>query len=97
MSATSPDGAWVLRVYTVGMPPATERALRNLRVLCSENLANEPLIEVIDLREHPEVAARERIFAVPTVVRHLPLPARKVIGDLSDRPGAIAGLAFEVG
>lgn len=92
---SGPAPVWHLTVYTVGMPPVTERALRNLRALCRESLEVEPVIQIVDLREHPGLAEAERIFAVPTIVRKAPRPDRRVIGDLSDRARARAGLDLE--
>ncbi len=83
---------WVFRLYTVGITPATETALKNLREICSERLAVEPEIQVVDLAREPELAVTHGIFAVPMVVRQAPPPVRKVIGDLSDRDRAMAGL-----
>ena len=83
---------WSIRLYVAGMTPTAERALRNLREICSEHLGDDVDIDVVDLHEHPEAAADQKIFAVPTAVRHLPEPMRKVIGDLSDREKVLVGL-----
>lgn len=92
MEAASSRPEWLIRVYVVGMTPTAETTLRNLREICRDHLDGRARIEIIDLEENPQLAADHKIFAVPTVVRHLPEPVRKVIGDLSDREKALVGL-----
>ena len=75
-------GAWDLRLYIAGKTPRALRALKNLQRLCDEHLAGLYSIEVIDLEEQPQLAAGDQIVAVPTLVRRLPEPVRKIIGDL---------------
>lgn len=81
-----------LRLYVAGQSPKSLKALANLRRLCEENLPTRYEIEVIDLLEHPLLAAGDEIMAIPTLVRRLPEPMRKVIGDLSDAERVIVGL-----
>ncbi|GEM_PF-2458355 len=90
----APAERWRFRIYTVGVNPAAETALRNLRAICSKHLELEPTIEVVDLEQEPELALSHGIYAVPTVIRHHPLPLMKVIGDLSDRRRTLDGLAI---
>ena len=82
-----------LRVFTAGKTPAALSAVNNLKVLCAELLeAARYEIEVIDIREYPQVAEDERILATPTVVRVQPPPTKRLIGDLSNREQAIVSL-----
>lgn len=87
-----PADAYLLRLYVAGETPKSLAAIRNLRALCATHLAGQYSIEVIDLRANPQLAAADQIVAIPTVVRHLPAPLRKVIGDLSDAERALVGL-----
>jgi len=82
----------LLRLYIIGMTPAAQKAFRNLEKLCEEYFPEKYHIELIDLKEQPELASEKQIFAVPTVVRELPPPIRKVIGDLSDSEKVLIGL-----
>src|SRR3970040_2903280 len=83
---------WNLRLYVAGQPPKSLRAFANLKVLCEEHLKGRYQIEVIDLMENPQLARGDQIVAVPTLVRKLPQPARKIIGDLSNSMQAVVGL-----
>ena len=83
---------WDLRLYVAGQTPKSIRAFANLKLLCEERLKGHYHIQVIDLLKHPQLARGEQIVAVPTVVRELPLPIRKVIGDLSDTLRVLVGL-----
>lgn len=90
----SADGEtmWQLRLYVAGQTPKSARALVNLTKLCEAHLHGHYEIEVIDLAEHPELARSDDILAVPTLVRRLPSPFRKVIGDLSNAESVLIGL-----
>jgi circadian clock protein KaiB len=79
-----PDVMWHLKLYVAGASPKSLKAFENLRVLCEQHLAGRYKIEIIDLVRAPLLARTDDIVAVPTVVRMLPAPVRKVIGDLSD-------------
>ena len=93
MSASGPAGdRWLLRLYVAGMTPTAHRALRNLETIIHDNLGDNGEIEVVDLLERPQLAEDEKIFAVPTAVRHMPEPIRKVIGDFSDAEKTLVGL-----
>ena len=83
---------WELRLYVAGMTPAAERALANIRDIAENHLEEDYNIEVIDLRERPQLAEDEQIFAVPTLVRKLPEPLRKMVGDLSNTEKVLVGL-----
>ena len=82
----------MLRLYIAGQSPRSVRALENLRVVCDEHLAGRYQVEVIDLLENPALARGDEIVAVPTLVRKLPEPIRKIIGDLSDTDRVLVGL-----
>jgi len=83
---------WTLRLYVAGQTPKSLAAFANLKAMCEEHLSGRYQIEVIDLLEKPQLAQGDQILAIPTVVRRLPLPMRKIIGDLSDTERAIVGL-----
>ena len=83
---------WQLRLYVAGKTPKSIIALANLQKLCEEHLAGKYEIEVIDLMENPQLARGDQIVAIPTLVRKLPEPIRKIIGDLSDTKRVLAGL-----
>lgn len=78
-------GTWDMRLYVAGNTVKSRVALQNLRAICEEQLSDKYQIEVIDLLKHPELAARDQILAIPTLVRCQPLPVCKLIGDLSER------------
>ena len=83
---------WKLRLYVAGQTPKSLRAFANLKVLCEEHLKGRYQLEVIDLMENPQLARGDQIIAVPTLVRKLPQPVRKIIGDLSNSMQALVGL-----
>lgn len=82
--AASTEDSWVLRLYIAGRTEKSVMALENLRRICEQHLAGSYRVEVIDLLEVPQRAKDEQVLAVPTVVRRLPLPMKKIVGDLSD-------------
>lgn len=86
------DKEWELRLYVAGANPKSLRAFANLKRICEEQLAGSYHIEVIDLLERPQLAKDDQIIAVPTLVRKLPEPLRKIIGDLSDTSQVLVGL-----
>jgi circadian clock protein KaiB len=86
---------WQLRLYVAGQSPKSLRASSNLTCLCEEHLAGRYEIEIIDLLEHPALARSDDIIAIPTLVRRLPAPLRKIIGDLSDTKRVLVGLHIE--
>jgi circadian clock protein KaiB len=83
---------WVLRLYVAGQTPKSMTAFANLKRICEEHLEGKYSIEVIDLMQHPQLARGDQIIAVPTLVRKLPPPLRKIIGDLSDTEKVLVGL-----
>jgi circadian clock protein KaiB len=83
---------WVLRLYVAGQTPKAVTAFNNLKLICEEQLKGKYHIEVIDLMKNPRLARDNQIFAVPTLVRKLPLPVRNIIGDLSNTERVLVGL-----
>lgn len=83
---------WELRLYVAGMTPTSIRAFENLKRLCDEHLQGVYRIHVIDLLERPKLAHGDQIIAVPTLVRRLPTPVKKIIGDLSNAERVLVGL-----
>ena len=93
--AASPETAeklWDLRLYVAGQTPKSLLAFANLHRICEEHLKGRYRIEVIDLLETPQLAKGHQIVAVPTLVRNLPTPLRKIIGDLSNTERVLVGL-----
>lgn len=88
---------WDLRLYVAGQTPRSVTAFANLKCLCEEYLAGRYSIEVIDLMKHPQLAAGDQILAIPTLVRKLPQPIRKIVGDLRDTERALVGLQLRPG
>jgi circadian clock protein KaiB len=87
-----PDGVYHLRLYVAGQSPKSVRAVENLRRVCEDHLAGRYTIELVDLLENPQLARGDEIIAVPTLVRKLPEPVRRIIGDLSDTEKVLVGL-----
>ncbi len=83
---------WELRLYVAGKTPRSLAAFANLKQICQEHLDNRYRIEVIDLLVNPQLARGDQIFAIPTLVRKLPEPVRKIIGDLSNTERVLVGL-----
>ena len=94
----SPDPAtWELRLYVAGQTPKSLQAFANLKRICEEHLAGRYSIEVIDLLKNPQLARGDQILALPTLVRKLPEPVRKIIGDLSNTERVLVGLDLRPG
>jgi circadian clock protein KaiB len=89
---SSEDEVWELRLYVAGTTPKSIEAFSNLKKICEEHLAGKYHIEVIDLMENPRLARGDQILAIPTLVRQLPTPIKKIIGDLSDTERVLVGL-----
>jgi circadian clock protein KaiB len=90
------DGArWNLRLYVAGQTPRSMTALKNLKEICEEYLKGKYHIEVVDLMENPTLARGDQILAIPTLVRKLPQPIRKIIGDLSNTERVLVGLDIQ--
>ncbi len=90
--AEPPPAEWELRLYVAGQTAKSVAAFANLKKLCEEHLAGKYRIEVIDLLVNPQLAAGDQIVAIPTLVRTLPEPIRRIIGDLSDTEKVLVGL-----
>src|ERR1700752_1576393 len=91
-SAADDGKSQVLRLYVAGQTPRSIAAFANLKKICEEHLAGKYHIEVIDLIKKPQLASGDQILAIPTLVRKLPEPIRKIIGDLSDTERVLVGL-----
>jgi circadian clock protein KaiB len=82
----------ILKLYVVGSSPASKLAIKNLKEIISQESETIFHLEVIDVREHPQLAEDDKILAIPTLIRNLPEPIRKIIGDLSDKEKVLLGL-----
>ena len=91
-SQKSTNDMWVLRLYVAGQTPKAITAFTNLKKICEEQLNGKYTIEVIDLMQNPQLATEFQIVALPTLIRKLPVPVRKIIGDLSDTQRVLIGL-----
>ncbi|MCW3075977.1 MAG: KaiB domain protein [Bacteroidetes bacterium] len=83
---------WQLKLYVAGQTPKSVAALTNIKKYCEENLDGQYTIEVVDLVKNPQLAAGDQILAIPTLVRKVPEPIRKIIGDLSNEEKVLVGL-----
>lgn len=86
------EDIWELRLYIAGRSPKSVTALANIKRVCEEQMKGRYRLEVIDLLKHPKLAAQDQILAIPTLVRRLPPPLRKLIGDLSQSDRIVVGL-----
>ena len=86
------DIKYVLRLYITGMTPRSEEAIRNIKRICEEELKGRYELEVIDVYQQPELAKKEQILAAPTLIRELPLPIRKLVGNMSNKEKVVVGL-----
>jgi len=86
-----------MRLYIAGQTPKSLRALANLKQICEQHLAGKYHIEIIDLLENPQLASIDQILAIPTLIRKLPEPMRKIIGDLSNVERVLVGLDLRPG
>jgi circadian clock protein KaiB len=92
-SSDAPDNeVWYLRLYVAGESPKSVQAFANLKALCEDHLDHPYEIEIVDLLQNPRLARGDEILAIPTLVRRLPAPMRKIIGDLSDTDRVLVGL-----
>ncbi len=85
-------GKYLLKLYITGHTPRSEMAVANLTRICEEQLAGQYQIEIIDILEHPQLAEDEKIIATPTLIKSLPPPIRRIIGDLSNSEKVLLGL-----
>ena len=86
---------FILKLYVTGKTPRSERAISNLRRVCEEELGGKYEMRVIDVLEHPQLAEDEKILATPTLIKELPPPLRRIIGDLSDKAKVLLGLDIQ--
>ena len=86
---------YVLRLYVTGTTPRSIRAIENLRTIVEQELQGQYDLEVIDIYQHPEAASEHQVIAAPTLVKALPEPIRRIIGDLSDKERVLRGLGLE--
>lgn len=96
-TASESNDIWELRLYVAGQTPRSMAAFNNLKKICDEHLAGRYRIEVIDLLQNPRLARDEQIVAIPTLVRKLPDPIRRIVGDLSDTERTLVGLQLRPG
>ncbi len=87
-------GKWNFRLYVAGQTPKSIAAIANLRRMCEAHLAGRYNIEVVDLARHPELARRDDVIVIPTLVRRLPPPLRRIVGDLSNEERVRVALDF---
>lgn len=92
ITETHDTGCYVLRLYVTGSTPHSVRAISNIRKICEEHLDGRYDLEVIDVSQHPSLAAGEQIIAAPTLIKKLPLPLRRFIGDMSQTDRILVGL-----
>ena len=90
-AAPAPE-RYVLRLYVTGMTPRSCQAIRNLQTICDERLAGRYDLDVIDIYQQPVLTRGEQIIAAPTLIKKLPLPMRRLVGDMSDRDRVLVGL-----
>lgn len=96
-SDSRPGKIWELRLYVAGQTPKSLAAFSNLKQICENHLKGQYRIEVVDLVERPLLSRGDQIVAIPTLVRKLPVPVRKIIGDLSDTERVLVGLDLRAG
>ena len=96
-AAAAQDRAkYVLRLYVTGMTPKSTKAIANVQKLCEKHLAGRHELKVIDIYQQPTLAKGEQIIATPTLIKKLPLPLRKLIGDMSDSKRFLVGIDLKV-
>src|SRR4051812_1114753 len=83
---------YLLKLYVTGSSPRTQQAVENLKRICEQELQGRYQLDIVDVLQHPQAAEDDRILATPTLIKQLPLPLRRVIGDLSDRDKVLLGL-----
>ncbi len=95
VAETGENERWELKLYIAGQTSKSEKAIANLRHICEEHLEGRYSIEIVDLLENPEVAKDDQIVAIPTLIRQLPPPLKKIIGDLSKSDRVLVGLEIK--
>jgi circadian clock protein KaiB len=93
-AAAKKNDGWILRLYVAGQTPKSLTAFSNLKRICEEHLRANYEIEIIDLMQQPQLAATDQIVALPTLVRRLPAPIKRVVGDLSNLDRVLVGMDF---
>jgi circadian clock protein KaiB len=91
-SLSGPPTTYILKLYVTGTTPRADQAIANLRRICEQELNGRYQLEIIDVLEHPQRAEDDKILATPTLIKQLPPPLRRVIGDLSDKEKVLLGL-----
>lgn len=91
-SRDAKDQQYILRLYVAGLTTHSQQAIRTVTTICEEQLAGRFDLEVVDIYQHPELAKGEQIIAVPTLIKKLPLPLRKIIGNMADKDKVLVGL-----
>lgn len=86
------DGAYVLQLFVTGATPRSQRAIGHIKAICEEMLHGRYTLEVVDVYQQPEALREQQIVAAPTLVKKLPMPLRRLVGDMSDRDRVLAGL-----
>ncbi len=89
------DGQYILKLYVTGMTPRSRAAIKNIKKMCEEHLKDRYELEVIDIYQQPELAKTEQLIAAPTLVKKLPLPLRRLIGDMSQSERFLIALALK--
>jgi circadian clock protein KaiB len=87
-----PAQTYILKLYVTGTSPRTKQAIENLQRICEQELSGRYTLDIVDVLEQPQAAEDDRVLATPTLIKQLPLPLRRVIGDLSDREKVLFGL-----
>ncbi len=95
MAETGENERWELKLYIAGQTSKSEKAIANLRRICEDHLEGRYSIEVVDLLENPNIAKEDQIVAIPTLIRQLPPPLKKIIGDLSKSDRVLVGLEIK--
>jgi circadian clock protein KaiB len=89
-------GRYILKLYVAGQSPKSANAIANIKQICEENLQGRYELDVIDLYQQPQLAQGEQIIAVPTLIKKLPLPLRRIIGDMSNAERVLVGLDIRI-
>ncbi len=90
--AARPSEKYTLRLYVTGMTPRSTSAIENIRLICEQHLQGRYELEIVDIYQHPNLIKDEQIIAAPTLIKKLPLPLRRIVGDLSNKERVLLGL-----
>jgi circadian clock protein KaiB len=96
-AAPKRDGRYVLRLYVTGMTERSRHAIEAIKRICAERLAGQYDLQIVDITQHPQLAVDEQIIAAPTLIKHLPVPLRRLVGDLSNEERVLLGLDLRPG